>query len=106
MTNTIQEFHDVQWENGQDLVDILTNLQQSITTDPALEENEQKRALKAVETLAKEGKKPPEEQDQDIAGMALDALQGISATVGHATTLAAFAEKYLPTLSKLFGLGG
>ncbi|MCT7956757.1 pentapeptide repeat-containing protein [Laspinema palackyanum] len=106
VTNTIQELHDVQSENGQDLVNILTNLQQSITTDPALGENQQKRALKAVETLAKEGKKPPEERDQDIAGMALDALQGISATVGHASKLAEFAEKYLPTLSKLFGLVG
>ncbi len=105
VTNTIQELHDVKSENGQDLVNILTNLQQSITTDPALGENQQKRALKAVETLAKEGKKPPEERDQDIAGMALDALQGISATVGHASKLAEFAEKYLPTLSKLFGLG-
>lgn len=105
VTNTIQELHDVQADDSKELANILTNLQQSITSDAALSENQQQRALKAVNTLAKEGKKPPEERDKDIAGMALDALQGISTTVSHASKLAEFVEKYLPTLSKLLGLG-
>jgi uncharacterized protein YjbI with pentapeptide repeats len=104
VTNTIQQLKDVKADDGKQLAEILANLQQSISGDVLLDESQQKRALKAVNTLAKEGKKDPKERDLDICAMALDALKGVSTTVSHASKLAEFVEKYLPTLSQLLGI--
>ena len=54
-----------------------------------------------METIAKEGKKPPKERDSDICSMALDALTGVTATVTNVSKLAELVEKYLPTLTQL-----
>ena len=98
---TIQQLKDVKAVNSDELVNILTALQEAIPGDSALSETQQRSALKAVETIAKEGKKPPKERDSDICSMALDALTGVTATVTNVSKLAELVEKYLPTLTQL-----
>ena len=98
---TIQQLKDVKAVNSDELVNILTALQKAIPGDSALSETQQRSALKAVETIAREGKKPPKERDSDICSMALDALTGVTATVTNVSKLAELVEKYLPTLTQL-----
>ena len=98
---TIQQLKDVKAVDSDELVNILTALQEAIPGDSALSETQQRSALKAVETIAKEGKKPPKERDSDICSMALDALTGVTATVTNVSKLAELVEKYLPTLTQL-----
>lgn len=98
---TIQQLKDVKAADSDQLANILTALQDAIPGDTALSEKQQKSALKAVETIAKEGKKPPKERDSDICSMALDALTGVTATVTNVSKLAELVEKYLPTLTQL-----
>lgn|GEM_PF-6170784 len=98
---TIQQLKDVKAADSDELASILTALQEAIPGDSALSETQQRSALKAVETIAKEGKKPPKERDSDICSMALDALTGVTATVTNVSKLAELVEKYLPTLTQL-----
>ena len=98
---TIQQLKDVKAVDSDELVNILTALQEAIPGDSALSETQQRSALKAVETIAKEGKKLPKERDSDICSMALDALTGVTATVTNVSKLAELVEKYLPTLTQL-----
>ncbi|MEG4526650.1 pentapeptide repeat-containing protein [Microcoleus sp. C2D2] len=98
---TIQQLKDVKAADSDELASILTALQEAIPGDSALSETQQRSALKAVETIAKEGKKPPKERDSDICSMALDALIGVTATVTNVSKLAELVEKYLPTLTQL-----
>jgi uncharacterized protein YjbI with pentapeptide repeats len=62
---TIQQLKDVKAADSDELASILTALQEAIPGDSALSETQQRSALKAVETIAKEGKKPPKERDSD-----------------------------------------
>jgi len=98
---TIQQLKDVKAADSDELASILTALQEAIPGDSALSETQQRSALKAVETIAKEGKKLPKERDSDICSMALDALTGVTATVTNVSKLAELVEKYLPTLTQL-----
>ena len=98
---TIQQLKNVKAADSDQLASILTALQEAIPGDSALSETQQKSALKAVETIAKEGKKPPKERDIDICSMALNALTGVTATVTNVSKLAELVEKYLPTLTQL-----
>ncbi|MGD1714862.1 pentapeptide repeat-containing protein [Dapis sp. BLCC M172] len=104
INNTIQQLQDIKTEKGEDLVTILTALQESINDDSILSEAQKKQALEAVETIAEEAKKTPGERILKLCSMALNALKGLTAAMTDASKLATTLKNYLPTLTTLLGL--
>lgn len=102
--NTIQQLKDISTDNTDQLAEILAALQKAITSDTAISESQKKDALEAVETIAEEGKKSPEERVLKLCSMALNALKGITATVSDASKLAEVFTTHLPTLTNLLGI--
>jgi uncharacterized protein (UPF0147 family) len=87
-----------------ELADILTALQEAIAQDEALSEGQKKEALEAVETMAEEGKKPPELRAAKLCSMAMNALKGVTATVSDVSKLATVLQSSAPALIALLGL--
>jgi CRISPR/Cas system CSM-associated protein Csm2 small subunit len=79
-------------------------LQIAIQGDAALSESQKKEALEAVETIAEEGKKPPEERTIKYCSMAVNALKGVGGAVSDASKLAEVLKTCLPTLTGLLGI--
>ncbi|MBD1906762.1 pentapeptide repeat-containing protein [Trichocoleus sp. FACHB-832] len=104
VTNTIQQLQGVNAAGGNDLVKILTALQESIQGDSALSDNQKKDALEAVETIAEEAKKPPEDRVIKLCSMAVNALKGVASAVTDASKLAEVLKTYLPTLTGILGI--
>ncbi|MBW4636354.1 MAG: pentapeptide repeat-containing protein [Iphinoe sp. HA4291-MV1] len=104
VTNTIQQLSDIKTESSDQLAKILTILQKSITEDSVLSDSQKEEALEAVETIAEEGKKPQEQRTVKFCKMALNALNGVAATVTDASKLAEALKNYLPMLTKLLGI--
>jgi len=104
VSNTIQQLRDVNTSSGDELAKILTALKDSIAQDQALSESQKKEALDAVETLAEEGKKQPEERVLKHCSMAVNALKGITSTVTDMSKLAEIFSAHLPSLTGLLGL--
>lgn len=76
-------------------------LQKSITEDSVLFESQKQEAVEAVETIEEEGKKPQEQRTVKFCKMALNALNGVAATVTDASKLAEALKTY--TVSRLLG---
>jgi uncharacterized protein YjbI with pentapeptide repeats len=104
VSNTIQQLQDASTDKSDELAKILTDLQKSIADDAALSESQKKEALEAVETIAEEGKKPPEERTLKYCSMAVNALKGVASAVTDASKLAEVLKTYLPTLTTLLGM--
>jgi hypothetical protein len=104
VSNTIQQLQDASTDKSDELAKILADLQKSIADDAALSESHKKEALEAVETIAEEGKKPPEERTIKYCSMAVNALKGVAGAVSDASKLAEVLNTYLPTLSGLLGI--
>ena len=104
VNNTIQQLKDVNADGSDNLAKILTTLQIAIQGDAALSESQKKEALEAVETIAEEGKKPPEERTIKYCSMAVNALKGVAGAVSDASKLAEVLKTCLPTLTGLLGI--
>nr|WP_278003318.1 pentapeptide repeat-containing protein [Nodosilinea sp. TSF1-S3] len=104
VTTSIQQLRGVSVEGSQDLAAVLTTLQQAIDQDTALSEEQKKEALEAVETIAEEGKKPPEQRAAKLCAMAMNALKGVTATVSDVSKLATVLQSSAPVLLALLGL--
>lgn len=104
VTTTIQQLRDVSVQGADELADILTTIQDAIIQDVALSENQKKEAIEAVETIAEEGKKPPEERVTKLCSMAMNALKGVATAVTDASNLASVLQTSLPALVTLIGL--
>lgn len=104
VTTSIQQLRGVEVSGSDELADILSTLQQAIDADSALSESQKKEALEAVETIAEEGKKPPEQRTAKLCSMAMNALKGVAATVSDVSKLATVLQSSLPPLLLLLGL--
>jgi uncharacterized protein YjbI with pentapeptide repeats len=104
VTTSIQQLRGVEVSGSDELADILSTIQQAINEDSALSEDQKKEALEAVETIAEEGKKPPEKRTAKLCSMAMNALKGVVATVSDVSTLATVLQSSLPPLLLLLGL--
>jgi hypothetical protein len=79
-------------------------LHEAIKGDSALSDSQKKEALEAVETIAEQGKKPPEERALKYCSMAVNALKGVTTAVTDASKLAEVLQTYLPTLTGILGI--
>ena len=104
VSNTIQQLHDIQTGEGEELAKILATLQDAIESDLALTPNQKQEALEAVATLAEEGSKPPEQRTSKFSKMAVNALKGLASTVTDVSKLAEAMKTLLPTLTKILVL--
>lgn len=104
VTTSIQQLRGVSVEGSQELAEVLTTLQQAIDQDVSLSDEQKKEALEAVETLAEEGKKPPEQRAAKLCSMAMNALKGVTATVSDVSKLATVLQSSAPVLLALLGL--
>lgn len=104
VSNTIQQLHDIQTGEGEELAKILATLQDAIESDRALTPNQKQEALEAVATLAEEGSKPPEQRTSKFSKMAVNALKGLASTVTDVSKLAEAMKTLLPTLTKILVL--
>ena len=104
VTTSIQQLRGVEVSGSDELADILSTLQQAIDEDSALSEAQKKEALEAVETIAEEGKKPPEQRTAKLCSMAMNALKGVAATVSDVSKLATVLQTSVPPLLLLLGL--
>lgn len=104
VTNTIQQLRDINTDKVDELANILTALKESVAHDQVLLESQKKEALEAVETIAEEGKKLPEERALKYCSMAVNALKGITSTVTDVSKLAEVFNTHLPTLTGLLGI--
>lgn len=103
VTNKIQQLSNIKTENTDQLAKVLTILQTSIADDVALSDNQKQEALEAVETIAEEGKKPPEQRTAKLCKLALNALSGVASAVTDASKLGEVVKTHLPILTKLLG---
>lgn len=104
VTSSIQQLRDVKASDSDELAKILSTLQESISSAPVLSDAQKKDALDALETLAEEGKKPPEKRTTKFCSMAVNALKGLIATVSNASQLAETFNTCLPALTALLHL--
>ncbi|MBD1928685.1 pentapeptide repeat-containing protein [Trichocoleus sp. FACHB-90] len=104
VTTTIQQLQGVNTTDSNELAKILTALQEAIKGDSVLSDSLKKEALEAVETIAEEGKKPPEERAIKYCSMAVNALKGVTTAVTDASKLAEVLQTYLPTLTGILGI--
>ena len=104
VSNRIQQLHDIQTGEGEELAKILATLQDAIESDRALTPNQKQEALEAVATLAEEGSKPPEQRTSKFSKMAVNALKGLASTVTDVSKLAEVMKTLLPTLTKILML--
>lgn len=104
VTNSIQQLRDVNASDSDELAKILSILQDAINTDTALSESQKKDALDAVETLAEEGKKPPEQRTAKFCSMSINALKGLATTITDVSKLAEVLKTCLPTLTAVLHL--
>ncbi|MDM9385658.1 hypothetical protein QUB80_33930 [Chlorogloeopsis sp. ULAP01] len=85
--------------------ELLSQLQQEITQSSYLPEENKAEALEQVKALAEAGKNPQESTQQKTAKTAITMLKGIFSGLPAVATLVEAANKLLPAISKLFGLG-
>jgi DNA replication initiation complex subunit (GINS family) len=82
----------------------LTELQGAIQNETQLSDPQKQDALEAVETLAEEAKKPPENRTTKLCAMAMNALKGVTGTLSDASKLAEVIKTALPLLKGLLGM--
>ena len=104
VTTSIQQLRQVGVTEADQLADILASLQQAIDQDTALTDSQKKEALEAVETIAEEGQKPPEQRAAKLCAMAMNALKGVTATVSDVSKLATVLQSAAPALLTLLAL--
>ena len=104
VTSSVQQLRDINTSDSDELAKILMTLQNAINIDTILSDAQKKDALDAVETLAEEGKKPPEQRVAKLCSMAVNALKGLSTTVVSASKLAEVFKMCLPTLTAVLHL--
>ena len=83
------------------LKDLLTQLQEAITAEPALSNEDKAEALEQVKVLAEAGQKPDENTLQKAAKTAMKILKGTVSSLPEAAKLADACAKLLPIVSKL-----
>ncbi|MDA0267698.1 MAG: hypothetical protein O3A14_12245 [Cyanobacteria bacterium] len=104
VTTSIQQLRGVNMAGSGQLADILSSIQQAIDVDTTLSDEQKKEALEAVDTIAEEGKKPPEQRVAKLCSMAMNALKGLTATVSDVSQLATVMQSSAPLLLGLLGL--
>ena len=91
--------------SGQsELEQLLTQLRESIVTDPALSDEDKAEALEQVKVLTEAGNNPDDGAMKKLAKRSTIILKGIAAGLPTATKLVEGVGKLLPALSKLLDL--
>ncbi|MBD2494233.1 pentapeptide repeat-containing protein [Nostoc sp. FACHB-280] len=85
--------------------ELLTQLQAAISQSSELSDEDKAEALEQVKTLAEAGQNPQEPVKQKVAKTAITMLKGLFSGLPAVATLVEAANKLLPVISKLFGLG-
>ncbi|MEH2167349.1 MAG: pentapeptide repeat-containing protein [Nostoc sp.] len=85
--------------------ELLSQLQDAIIQSTYLPEEDKAEALEQVKALAEAGKNPQESTKQKTAKTAITMLKGIFTGLPVVASVVEAANKLLPTISKLFGLG-
>lgn len=104
VTNLLQQLRDSQIQGTPDFAQILGDLQSAIESETQLSPPQKQEALEAVETLAEEAKKPPENRTTKLCTMAMNALKGATGTLSDASKLAEVIKSSLPILKGLLGM--
>lgn len=104
VTNLLQQLRDSQIQGTPDFAKILGDLQSAIESETQLSDPQKQEALEAVETLAEEAKKPPENRTTKLCTMAMNALKGATGTLSDASKLAEVIKSSLPILKGLLGM--
>ncbi|HIK18120.1 MAG TPA: hypothetical protein IGS53_22925 [Leptolyngbyaceae cyanobacterium M33_DOE_097] len=103
VTQTINQLKETSVPESAQLVDLLTQLQAVIETEPALPLDEKESALEQVKLLAEAGQSPKEGAMQKVAKGAVRMLKGIREELPTATKFLEETNKLLPLITKLFG---
>ncbi|MDZ8138235.1 MAG: pentapeptide repeat-containing protein [Nostoc sp. DedQUE04] len=85
--------------------ELLTQLQEAISQSADLPETDKADALIQIQALAEASKNPQESTKQKTAKNAVTMLKGIFSGLPAVASLVEAANKLLPAISKLFGLG-
>nr|WP_062290743.1 hypothetical protein [Nostoc piscinale] len=101
----INELPDSQNSEQPGIKELLTQLQEAISQSSDLSDENKAEALEQVKTLAEAGQNPQEPTQQKTAKTAITMLKGLFSGLPAVATLVEAANKLLPVISKLFGLG-
>ncbi|MBU7586016.1 MAG: pentapeptide repeat-containing protein [Nostoc sp. TH1S01] len=101
----INELPDSPNSEQPGIKELLTQLQEVISQSSELSDEDKAEALEQVKTLAEAGQNPQEPTKQKVAKTAITMLKGLFSGLPAVATLVEAANKLLPVISKLFGLG-
>ncbi|BAY16118.1 pentapeptide repeat-containing protein [Anabaenopsis circularis NIES-21] len=101
----INELPDSPNSEQPGIKELLTQLQAAISQSSDLSDEDKAEALEQVKTLAEAGQNPQEPTKQKTAKTAITMLKGLFSGLPAVATLVEAANKLLPVISKLFGLG-
>ncbi|MBD2598372.1 pentapeptide repeat-containing protein [Nostoc spongiaeforme FACHB-130] len=105
VTNTIQHLSASPQAAQPGIKELLTQLQEAISQSSDLSDENKAEALEQVKTLAEAGQNPQEPAKQKTAKTAITMLKGLFSGLPAVATLVEAANKLLPVISKVFGLG-
>ncbi|MDJ0580136.1 pentapeptide repeat-containing protein [Crocosphaera sp.] len=105
INNLIQQLPDQKNEQIHSIKELLSQLKTLIETDENLDNENQKDALEAVESLAEAANKPEDSKLKKYAKLSKNALIGIGKNLPHATKLVEGCNELLPVIAELLGLG-
>jgi hypothetical protein len=101
----IHQLPDAQDAEKPGIKELLTQLQEAISQSSDLPDEDKAEALTQVQTLAEAGKNPQEPTKQKTAKTAITMLKGLFIGLPTVAKLVEEANKLLPAIAKLFGLG-
>ncbi len=105
MNIALNQLPDAPEADKPGIKELLSQLQQVISQSSDLPETDKADALLQIQTLAEAGKNPQESTKQKTAKNAITMLKGIFSGLPTVTSLMEAANKLLPAIAKLFGLG-
>jgi uncharacterized protein YjbI with pentapeptide repeats len=101
----IHQLPDAQDAGKPGIKELLTQLQEAISQSSELSDEDKADALSQVQNLAEAGKNPQEATKQKTAKTAITMLKGLFIGLPTVAKLVEEANKLLPAIAKLFGLG-
>ncbi|MEH2181350.1 pentapeptide repeat-containing protein [Nostoc sp.] len=105
VTNTIGQLPESPQTDKPGIKELLTQLQEAISQSADLPETDKADALIQIQALAEAGKSTQELTKQKTAKNAITMLKGIFSGLPAVASIVEAANKLLPAISKLFGLG-
>lgn len=104
VTNTINQLPTSYHAGQPGIKELLTQLQEAISAESTLSDDDRAEALEQVKTLAEAGQDPSDGAMQKRAKGATTMLKGIAAGLPDAAKLVEACGKLLPVISSIFGL--